>query len=213
MSKEREIFIQQHAQAVINACKGTGLFPSLTMAQMILESSGKDANGKFGTGKGIAVRKANNYFGVKADKSWKGEKVALSTPRDGKPVNYFRVYKTAQDSVADRNKFLVVNSRYKKNGVFAATTPEAQAWALQKAGYAEGRDGKGGGYADAIIKLINAYNLKSLDKAAGLKVSPDVITTPTTQTPAPSKTESEDNSGKIAVGVFLGLGLIFLATN
>ena len=105
MSRETEIFIQKHAADVIRSVQGTGIFPSIKMAQMIIESSGKDENGKFGIGKGLAVRKANNYFGIKADKGWKGEKVALNTPKDGKPVNYFRVYPAAKDSLQDQNRF------------------------------------------------------------------------------------------------------------
>lgn len=80
MSKEVEEFIKRNAADVIRSVQKTSLFPSVKMAQMIIESSGKDANGKFGIGKGLAVRKANNYFGIKADRRWAGQKVALSTP-------------------------------------------------------------------------------------------------------------------------------------
>src|SRR5438309_1420405 len=127
MSKETEDFIKRNASDVIRSVKGTGIFPSLKMAQMIIESSGKDEKGKFGMGKGLAVRKANNYFGIKADKSWKGRKIALSTPKDGKPVSLFRVYSAALDSMKDHTDFLLRNSRYKSYGVFSAKTPEAQA--------------------------------------------------------------------------------------
>lgn len=126
---------------------------------MIIESSGRDANGKFGIGKGLAVRMANNYFGIKADSRWKGQKVALSTPRDGKPVSYFRVYAMPLDSMKDHTTFLLVNGRYKAHGVFAAKTREAQAEALQRAGYSESPR-----YSKALIGLINAYQLKELDK-------------------------------------------------
>lgn len=165
MSAEREIFIKQHADAVISATRGTGLFPSVKMAQMILES----ANSKGQAGQGITAVKANNFFGIKADKSWTGPKMAFSTPKDGQPVNYFRVYSSVKDSIADHSAFLIKNTRYAKAGVFTAKTPEEQAWALQKAGYAEGNDGKGGGYADKLITIINGYNLKALDELAKKK--------------------------------------------
>lgn len=125
---------------------------------MIIESSGKDEKGKFGIGKGLAVRKANNYFGIKADKNWNGKKVALSTPRDGKAVNYFRVYTTPLDSLRDHTSFLLKNSRYKTYGVFNAKNPIAQAEALQKAGYSESPT-----YSRALIGLIKAYRLTDLD--------------------------------------------------
>lgn len=160
MSKEVEDFIKKNAGDVIRSVKGTGIFPSLKMAQMIIESSGKDEKGKFGIGKGLAVRKASNYFGIKADKSWKGKKVALSTPKDGKPVSLFRVYNTPLDSLKDHSAFLLQNSRYKKNGVFAAKNPVDQAEALQRSGYSESPT-----YSKALIGLIKAYRLTDLDSA------------------------------------------------
>ena len=159
MSKETDIFVQKHASDVITSVKGTTLFPSLKMAQMIIESSGKDAQGKFGIGKGLAVRKANNYFGIKADKNWKGKKVTLSTPKDGKKVSSFRVYNTVLESLKDHTRFLLENARYKTHGVFVAKTPQQQAEALQKAGYSESPT-----YSKALIGLIKAYNLENLDK-------------------------------------------------
>jgi flagellum-specific peptidoglycan hydrolase FlgJ len=159
MSKEVEDFIKKNAESVIRSVQGTRLFPSLKMAQMIIESSGKDGNGKFGIGKGLAVRKANNYFGIKADNSWKGRKVALSTPMDGKPISYFRVYSNALDSLKDHTAFLLKNGRYQAHGVFTASSPKAQADALQKAGYSESPT-----YSSALIGLINAYQLTQLDK-------------------------------------------------
>ena len=158
MSKETIDFINQHANDVIKSVKGTGLFPSVAMAQMIIESSGPDAHGVFGIGKDIAVRKANNYFGIKADKSWQGPKVALSTPRDGQPVNYFRVYSSALDSLQDHTRFLLKNSRYKTSGVFSAKTPLEQTQALQRSGYSESPS-----YGKALMSLIQAYHLDKLD--------------------------------------------------
>lgn len=163
LNQQRVDFINQHSSDVVQSSAGTSFLPSLTMAQMILESSGKDENGVFGAGKGITARKANNFFGIKASSSWKGNKLAFSTPKDGKPVNYFRVYATPLDSIKDHTKFLLENSRYKKAGVFDAKNYREQAMALQKSGYAEGNDGKGGGYADSLIKLIEDYKLYNLD--------------------------------------------------
>jgi flagellum-specific peptidoglycan hydrolase FlgJ len=160
LKQSRIDFIKKHGGDVILATRGTNIFPSVKMAQMILES----ADSKGNEGKGITAVKAKNYFGIKAQKGYTGKKMAFNTPKDGQPVNYFRVYDSVQDSIADHTKFLQVNQRYTKGGVFTATTPEAQALALQKSGYAEGNDGKGGGYAQSLINLIKNYNLKELDK-------------------------------------------------
>jgi flagellum-specific peptidoglycan hydrolase FlgJ len=158
MSQQVTDFIKHHANNVIKSVKGTGILPSIKMAQMIIESSGKDEKGVFGIGKGLAVRKANNYFGIKADKNWKGNKIALSTPKDGKPVSYFRVYPSALDSLKDHSFFLLNNSRYKTNGVFTAKNPEQQAAALDRAKYSESPT-----YGKALLGLIKAYKLTELD--------------------------------------------------
>lgn len=170
MTTPTDIFVQKYANDVIKAVAGTGLYPSLTMAQMIIESSGNDENGKFGIGKGLATRKANNYFGIKADSSWKGPSVTLSTPRDGKPVSKFRVYGSALSSIKDHTRFLLQNSRYKSAGVFSAKTPQQQAQALQKAGYSESPT-----YSRALIGLIKAYHLEDLDNHALPKPAKTVI--------------------------------------
>jgi flagellum-specific peptidoglycan hydrolase FlgJ len=162
VSKEVIDFINKHGKDVIRSVKDTGIFPSVKMAQMIIESSGKDEKGKFGIGKGLAVRKARNYFGIKADKSWQGKKVQLSTPKDGTPVSLFRAYNTPLDSLRDHTRFLLKNSRYKTNGVFMAKTPEQQVQALQKSGYSESST-----YGSTLLGLINAYKLKTLDRSTG----------------------------------------------
>ena len=145
-------FINKHKEDVIQATKGTKLFPSVKMAQMIIESGwGKSANAKL----------ANNYFGIKKGTGWKGQTIVLNTPKDGKPVSTFRKYATVLDSIKDHSDFLIKNKRYEKNGVFAATTPEQQVHAIFKAGYAEGVK-----YETNLNNLIRQYNLKDLDKAS-----------------------------------------------
>jgi flagellum-specific peptidoglycan hydrolase FlgJ len=155
----REEYIKKFTPAVINSVKGTGLFPSLMMAQAILESS--DKNGI--PGASTLARLYNNHFGIKADKSWKGKKVNLLTREvfsgeDAMIDDAFRVYDNPEHSFRDRNEFLLKNSNYRKAGVFTASTPEAQAEALQKARYAT--DPK---YASILKALILKHNLKVLD--------------------------------------------------
>jgi mannosyl-glycoprotein endo-beta-N-acetylglucosaminidase/stage II sporulation protein P len=156
MSAERDAFIAKYSQDVIDATCGTGIFPSVKMAQMIIES----ANSQGQAGQGITARLANNFFGIKANTAWTGEKMAFNTPNDAKPVSYFRVYKTVKDSIADHTKFLQVNSRYKTAGVFTAKTPEEQTDALAKAGYSEKPYPQ---YATGLNAMIKGYNLKKLD--------------------------------------------------
>jgi mannosyl-glycoprotein endo-beta-N-acetylglucosaminidase/stage II sporulation protein P len=152
----RDEYIKKHTNAILTATKGTGIFPSVAMAQMIIEG----ANSKGESGKGITAIKANNHFGIKADKNWKGAKMAFNTPKDGKPVSEFRVYPSVTDSIKDHVKFLQTNSRYTKAGVFRAKTPEQQLDALAKAGYSEKPYPQ---YAKGIEAIIKGYNLKALD--------------------------------------------------
>lgn len=152
---EKSEFINSHKEAVIKSTKNTGLFPSVVMAQMIIESN---------WGKGKTVQDANNYFGIKADSSWKGQKKLFNTPNDGQKQNYFRVYTSAKDSLIDHNNFLIQNPRYPKSGVFSSTTPEEQVMAIAKAGYAEDKN-----YYSKIMDIINSNNLKELDGLQGYK--------------------------------------------
>lgn len=150
----RSQFIQKYAKMVKDAAKNTGLFPSVFMAQAILESN----NGNSGL-----TKKANNFFGIKASKSWTGEIYTAKTKEyvNGKEVYVnadFRKYSTPFLSFLDRVMFLIENKRYTNAGVFMAATPEQQAQALQKAGYATDPN-----YSNLLIKLIEQNDLKKLD--------------------------------------------------
>lgn len=162
MSLSRVDFIKKYSQDVIDSTCETGIFPSVKMAQMIIES----ADSKGVSGNGITFTQANNAFGIKANSEWTGDKKAFSTPNDGKPISYFRVYNNIKDSISDHTTFLKVNSRYKTNGVFNAKTPEEQTDALAKAGYSEKPYPQ---YANALNNMIAIYKLKSLDEGCSKK--------------------------------------------
>ena len=153
-------YIAKYSKDMIDSCYNTGLFPSVMMAQGILES---------GYGKSVLASKYNNHFGIKATGLWIGGKVKFDTTEEinGKKEiikDYFRTYPSSFDGFVDRINFLKKYSRYAKAGVFSAKTPEYQAQALQAAGYATASD-----YADQLIKIIKTYNLKSLDAASADK--------------------------------------------
>jgi flagellum-specific peptidoglycan hydrolase FlgJ len=153
----RPEFINMFGGTAIVATKGTGLFPSVMMAQAILESSDK----KGVPGNSTLAKKYNNFFGIKADSTWKGDKATMKTREviDGKDVYInadFRAYKTPLDSFVDRVAFLKRFSRYIP--VFRASTPEQQATALHNAGYSTDPN-----YDKTLINLIMKNNLKQLD--------------------------------------------------
>ncbi len=148
----RSQYVNMFKNAVLEASKTTNLFPSVAMAQGILESN----NGNSGLAK-----KANNHFGIKADESWHGKKMNFPTREviGGKDVMvdaYFRAYNNPVDSFKDHVTFLKSFKRYAN--VFNAKTPEQQAIEIQKAGYATDPN-----YANLLINIINSNNLKSLD--------------------------------------------------
>lgn len=169
---EQQLFISTHANSVIDATKGTSLFPSVKMAQFALES-----------GWGKSIRKAgNNAFGIKAGSSWTGKVISNTTREVLNGVNkvfqgtgelynstaealasgvekqtLFRYYNTLADSIRDHSRLLLTSSIYAP--VRAAKTPQDQARALQSCKYAT--DPK---YAATLISIIKQFNLESLDK-------------------------------------------------
>lgn len=159
-------FIATFTTAIVNASQNTGIFPSVKMAQMALES---------GWGAHII---GNNAFGIKAAGAyspyWQGAAINADT-LEYVNGNYqsgpamFRAYRSVQDSISDHTYFLQQNARYTNAGVFSATTPEAQAHALKAAGYATDPQ-----YAYKLINIINNYNLKTLDTIAA-KALPAIV--------------------------------------
>jgi flagellum-specific peptidoglycan hydrolase FlgJ len=138
---ERTEFVKKYAEQVNKITSGTGISPQVLFAQAILESSGKDASGKWGVGNSLLARKYKNFFGIKASSKWKGPSVNLETQEyfTSTPVTIkdsFRVYNSFEDSAKDFIKFLQENPRYTKAGVFNAKTPEQQIQAIKNAGYA-----------------------------------------------------------------------------
>lgn len=150
----RQQFIDKFGDIAKRAVKGSGLFPSVALAQAILES---------GNGNSTLSKLHNNFFGIKADKSWTGKTALMKTTEyiGGKPVTIeakFRKYELPESSFLDRTLFLKQMKRYKNAGVFVAGNPFHQAEALQRAGYAT--DPK---YAELLGSLIKKYDLQKFD--------------------------------------------------
>lgn len=160
-------FINQIVPGARQSYEETGIFPSITIAQAILESGWGES--------GLAV-KAKNLFGIKADSSWKGEVLEMLTQEhvNGGVITItarWRVYSSWNDSVIDHGKFFVENSRYKENGVLDAKNYIEQANCIQKAGYATDPN-----YAKLLIQVINDFGLNIYDINGNI-VGNDVIET------------------------------------
>lgn len=150
----RTQYIDLIAPIAKEECRATALFPSVMIAQAIIES---------GNGNSVLARDYNNHFGIKAS-GWQGKIVVLKTRevfngascfiKDG-----FRVYDSIEQGFQDRNRFLSANPRYGNAGVFNASSPEEQAKAFQAAGYATDPN-----YARLLISVINGSGrLKRFD--------------------------------------------------
>ena len=138
-------FVKKHIGQALVASKGSGIFIETLLGQSILETS---------SGKSVLSSKYNNYFGIKADKSWKGRSVNMKTGEvfNGKSVTInsdFRVYDSFLDSARDYIKFLKENPRYTKAGVFKAKDYKEQIQAIKKAGYATVTN-----YVSAVVKIV-----------------------------------------------------------
>lgn len=153
-----EQFIQQLYPAAEKIAKEMGVSPKAIISQAALET---------GWGKHMISSDANNgqdkinsfnFFGIKADSRWSGEKVTVTTHeyRDGKRVSEkanFRSYPNIEAGLKDYSKFLQAQ-RYEK-AMAAGTDVEQYAKELQQAGYAT--DPK---YAEKISRIANSELMK-----------------------------------------------------
>lgn len=136
-----------------------GIPASISLAQAILES---------GAGTGTLCRSANNHFGIKCHKEWKGEYVRHD---DDAAQECFRKYEKPEDSYKDHSFFLTSRPWYAP--LFKLEKNDYKGWArgLKKSGYAT--DPK---YPEKLIGIIERYQLQQYDaKVLGL----DFVTAPT----------------------------------
>jgi flagellum-specific peptidoglycan hydrolase FlgJ len=146
----RKQFIDKYSTVAANVTKNTGIFPETLLAMAIVESQGKKNNVWY-VGAGLVATKANNYFGIKDSSSWNGETIKLPTPGDKDKISTFRKYDLIEDSFKDFVKFLKINPRYKKNGVFNSKDYPEQIINIARAGYAENMQ-----YAVVITSVANS---------------------------------------------------------
>ena len=158
--KEKDKLIENMKKISIDNYKKSGVLPSVTISQAILESN---------WGKSELSAKYNNYFGIKASAGWNGKIATFSTKEnynDTIKAN-FRAYDSLEESVNDLGNFLNVNSRYRKHGLFDGKNYIEQAQALEDAGYSTKKNSKGEAiYADLLIELIKDNNLMIIDSEA-----------------------------------------------
>lgn len=153
-SYSRAEFVKKYGSFIHKSVKGTGILAGTLIAQAILESSGKDLNGDWKVGGSKLSREANNFFGIKSSKAWKGKTYNIDTGEviKGKKVIVnadFRAYNSVKDSIEDYVKLIKENPRF--SNVLKAKTVDEQAKELKKAGYATAPN-----YADTISQVYNS---------------------------------------------------------
>lgn len=139
-------YIEQFKDVAKANMREFGIPCSIILAQGILESS---------AGTGILSRDANNHFGIKCHKEWKGPSVRHD---DDSPQECFRKYQHPLESYKDHSLFLKDRSWYAS--LFELKKDDYKAWAkgLKAAGYATDRR-----YDKKLISIIERYKLDKLD--------------------------------------------------
>lgn len=149
-----EEFVNAVRPAAEKAAAELGVDPNVLIAQAAVES---------GWGK-RPIKKADgsngfNIFGIKADRSWKGERNTVGTHevRGGARVSEqgsFRVYNSYDESFADYVNFIKTNPRYRPALAHGGDSTH-YIRGLQTAGYATDPN-----YANVILSTANGRTLK-----------------------------------------------------
>jgi lysozyme len=149
-------FLNEVITGAINGWTEYKILPSLTVSQAILES---------GWGQSTLASKYHNLFGIKADSSWTGEYVTMSTIEESSSGYYytvnakFRKYDSYSDSIIDHDKFLIDNSRY--SNLIGQTNAKTVTSLISKDGYATDSS-----YSSKLMSIINSYGLTAWDQLA-----------------------------------------------
>ena len=140
-------YIKKFAPAAVKNMRFYKIPASITLAQGVLES---------GYGESTLAKRANNHFGIKCHKEWRGRSIRHD---DDEEDECFRSYKNPLKSYRDHSLFLVDRNRY--NSLFKLKRKDYKGWAkgLKAAGYAT--DPK---YAEKLISLIERFNLTRFDE-------------------------------------------------
>ncbi|VAW69854.1 Flagellar protein FlgJ [peptidoglycan hydrolase] [hydrothermal vent metagenome] len=152
-----------HAQ---RAAEKLGVDVQVLIAQSALET---------GWGKYLPVKadgvSSHNFFGIKADERWQGERLEVVTReyRHGVMVQEkaaFRVYESPAQAFDDYAQFILQNPRYQQ-ALEVGSDAKAYARELQQAGYATDPE-----YANKIDRIRNDEVLQSRDALKKLNKVP-----------------------------------------
>lgn len=153
MSQTKQEFIDKYKEIAIQQQLKYGIPASITLSQAILES---------GYGTSAQAKERNNFFGIQAGDSWKGETKEYEDNRRKQP---FRKYATAEQCFEDHSKILTVNNGMVAQACKKISATDYQGWAkaLAYSPYHESNPKK---YQQSLLREISDYNLHSIDLEA-----------------------------------------------
>lgn len=148
-------FVKAVWNDAVAAAKEIGVDPRVLVAQAALETGWGQHMPQQADG-----TSSNNLFGIKADASWKSQKVMANTLEYKNNVaqqenSAFRVYTSFKDSFSDYASFIRGNPRYQE-ALQNAQDSHQFVKGLQKAGYATDPS-----YADKVTALMNTEVLRN----------------------------------------------------
>ena len=148
MTYTAEGFLSIIKNDVIEDMKASRILASLTGAQALIESN---------KGNSGLAQKANNLFGIKANKAWKGDYVTMPTKEwvNGQYITVnakFRKYSSWEASINDHSKFLRDNKRY--SNLIGVTDYKLACKLIKDDGYATSPT-----YTKTLIDTIEKYKL------------------------------------------------------
>ena len=164
MSFTAEHFLSIIKPDVIKDMQKTKILASLTAAQALIESN---------KGNSGLTQKANNLFGIKADKRWTGPFVEMNTKENynGNLVTVkakFRAYGSWEESINDHSNFLLTNKRY--SNLIGVVDYKLACVLIKQDGYATSAT-----YTKTLTDTIEKYGLFFWDFEAIGNAKPDYI--------------------------------------
>ncbi|MBS1644622.1 MAG: glucosaminidase domain-containing protein [Bacteroidetes bacterium] len=151
-------YVEKYRQLAMEEQQRVGIPASITLGQGILETQAGQSE--------LAIN-ANNHFGIKCKKEWKGETYAYT---DDAPNECFRKYPDDISSYRDHSDYLKNSKRYLP--CFACGPNDYVGWAkaLRQCGYATNPN-----YAKQLIKIIEDFQLQQYTEAAANAKQPILV--------------------------------------
>lgn len=179
-------YIQSLIPAVQQDYQKTGVLPSITIAQAVLEG---------GSGGSDLASKYNNIFGMKTGGGWKGKSIIMDTKEQDKYGNVikqksaFRWYDSVQESIRDHSNNFWKGTRYKPFLEASKKGDYKEASQALQGVYATDKH-----YASKLNNVIQQYDLSKLDK--GQQPDPSIWAKNAKDSPnsEPTATDNKSNS-------------------